>query len=587
MAVFLRVALLSLFTILASGLAVAEGNVFFEFNPTPSEGLFISSLAAPSQVFTAENDFLSAFDFWFDNRGLDGTVTFELRDGGNVLIASKTVAVPRISVNRDGERFHVDLNNSIPLVSGDRYRIAIVTVMSDLRIFFAERLHVLQRDEPPAPEHLNDYAMLGPDRQNFSFKFALSENRETVPPVLSNVGTALLSPTQIRLAFNANEPVDYKINYGPTSGSYTGGTAYSGIYQPCPVFLGACDLTLNVAPATTYSYELVARDFWANESRVTGSFTSGSPASNPSPPPPPGNSNPPPPPGPADTNPPIISNIRVIVVTDQNFQVVWQTNKAADSSLVVSLDALGSQVAASVSSGVFELEHSLRTGNALSPKTHYFARLISHDPSNNFASQSLEFTTTNSAAPPPGSAPPPPPPAPPSGQSGGGVGFSGTNSSGSSGSANTDNGNGQNSNSSGSLVFSLAPASATAAGTHEVVLTWQAPKEGEPDGYRVDIFNQEKKLAEQNYVAPGVHKLMVRNLSEGDYYAIIYGNRKGIFEKVSPPINFTVGSTTSVRAEAIKRQASSSGRGKFVLIFVVILTLLFVGILLKFVILKK
>lgn len=518
--------------------AQAHGTPFFDFNPAIVDAVFVSSIGTPAQVFTPQNDFLSSFDLWLDNRGEPGTANFEVRDLNNQLISTINESIPNIPVNRNGVRFHVDLPSQIPLVGADKYKIVILTAMPDLRIFYGQRLRVLQHNDQYVPEHTNDYALFGNEREQFSFKFTLYETAETVPPVISNLNQFVLSLYNIRLEFNASEPVDFKVSYGPNGQPPTASLPYSGTYELCGFGINTCDATLTVSPDMVYSYTLTAKDSWGNSGEMTGTFSSAS--STPSSPEPPPSAPPPTPPPPSDTTPPIISNARVVSVSSSAVQIAWQTNEAADARLSVSTNQNGSPPVAAAQDSTFELEHFLETPSLLSPDTRYYAKISSADFVGNTSLTNLTFKTATSSGPTPPNPSPPPttPPGPPLPPSQPPPDLTPSPPS---------------SPDQSESPVAGDPATVTVASGGIITITWNPPIGGEPENYRVDIFNEKKELVRQAFVSSGIHKLVIRDLPAGKYYTVIYFWKNGTYRKASIPSSFN---TTVIQFEENIKPAS-------------------------------
>ncbi len=511
-------------------LADAHGSNFFEFNPDSflSFPLNPANYNSVSEIFIPQNEFLGAFDLWVDNNGPSGNISFELRNESNVLITSQTVTIPTIAPTAGGKRFHVDFPAQVSVLSNKKYLLNIITTMPSLRVYYSDRIDVLSHNAPYASGYLNGAAKIDSEEKKFSFKFALYESFETSPPILSNIVSTAVSSVETRLDFNANEAVDYKIDYGFSGGGYTQSINFTGAYKFCGAGISVCSLTIPTSLGRSYSYLLTARDVWSNETLVTGSFISGQagPIStvllSPTP-----SVQPTPSPSPSDSSPLIISNFRVSSVTDKSVEVAWHTNKAANANLLISFSTNRIDITA-VNDSTFELEHLLKTANALNPNTTYLARVISVDSFNNTASATLAFTTLkNSPVNTP--TPLPAPTAVPSVTS-----------------------QPPNSSQPPSLPVSSPGNSSThslyvGSGNNFSAIQWNAPSGGEPkDGYRIDIFDKNRNLVKQITLAKGASSAGI-SLPEGEYYSVVYGNNGKVLEKVAKPTNFTVSNDTLLK----------------------------------------
>src|SRR3989344_3051609 len=256
--------------------ASAHGNNYFEFNPDPfrTKSLNVSSGGVMYEVFLPSNEVLGGFDIWLDNSGSSGLASFELWRSGN-LITTKSINVPHIDPIAGGQKVHVDWGSLIPIVSNSKYKIKISSTMPDLQIYYASRVKFLGHNEPHISDYLNGAAEIEGEEKEFSFKFALYETSESLVPVISNIGWAIISEGEMKVSFNANEPVDYKIEYGPSGQGYTQSSNFSGNYSFCNESVSVCNIMVSVVPNAEYQYRLTIKDFWGNQGQAAGIFTSG------------------------------------------------------------------------------------------------------------------------------------------------------------------------------------------------------------------------------------------------------------------------------------------------------------------------
>ena len=503
----------------------AHGTNYLEFNPDQSSSLKVVDVAIPSQVFFAQNDFLGGFDLWLANSDSSGTTTFDLLNDQGAVLMSKTVTIPVIVQISNGNKFHVDFNSQTAILADKKYSIRITSSMLQLYLYYSERVKIISHDAPFVSEYITGVGKLGSEEQTFSFKYALYETTETSAPIVSNIIWTVLSPTQMRLDFNANEPVDYRIEYGLSGQGYTQSTSFLGDYQFCAPGISFCSIIIPVVSGTAYQYILTVKDSWGNQSQSTGAFQSAqsqtptpsptgpsSPTASPTVSPiasptssPTGSPTP-------DTTPPVISNLRVVAVTDKSVDIAWTTSEAANSHLLISTPSL--ITVTDVADSTFELEHLLKTGNLLGASTPYIAKVTSRDATNNERVVSISFTT--SAFTPPPSSPQPSPtggqqPLPP-------------------GPANQ---------SSGSVSASSTPSG---PGSSTGSVQWGTPATGEPsNGYRVDIFDKNGKLVKTILAAKGFHGAEIPGLADGEYSVIVYANNDGVFEKLDQPAELRIG----------------------------------------------
>lgn len=331
--------------------------------------------------------------------------------------------------------------------------------------------------------------------------------------------------------FNANEPVDYKIEYGPVGQGYIQSTNFAGDYSFCVSGIATCSLVINVSSGVNYQYILTARDSWGNQSQSSGTFTSGyfptpsptpsadstsspqaspgqttptsSPASSPTPAPTGATqptSQPPPLP---DNEPPVISNLRIAAITDKSVEVAWTTDEAANSHLLISTPFF--ITITDVNDPTFELEHLLKTADRLGPKIKYVATATSIDAASNTSRASISFTTLPVFIP----------------QS--------TPQENQPNQSNQPNQQSQGPN----ISFN----SSSGGG----VIQWDLPVEGEPSGgYRVDIIDKNGNLVRTILVPKGSYSADVADLKDGEYSVVVYANNDSVFKKIDQPINLKV-----------------------------------------------
>jgi hypothetical protein len=292
--------------------AHAAGGTYFEFAPDDSTPLTVSFVQTPSQPFYPPNDNVGGIDLWIDNAGSAGTASFGLRDSANNLLTSTTVTIPTINPKYGGTKFHIDFPTQVQVSNSELYKIRIVSSMPNIRLYNSSQFQILQHNGVSYPYYMVEPALLGSTEQNFAFKFALAEVTETIPPIIANATTTPVSPTSERITFNANEPVDFRVNYAPVGSGSVQSTNFSGSYTLCLSGVQTCTMLFSVEPGTTYNFDLLVKDEWGNQATHSGTFISAAGpvppptgGDNPPPPPPTGGDNPPPPPPTGgDNNPP-------------------------------------------------------------------------------------------------------------------------------------------------------------------------------------------------------------------------------------------------------------------------------------------
>ena len=492
--------LLSTFYFLSTD-AHAHGNSYFQFNPDSFKtgSLYVASGGPVYQIFLPVNEFMGGFDVWFDNAGSAGPATFQLYDQNNNLVRSIQINVPTINPVSGGQKLHIDWLSQVSVIGNNKYKLKIESSLPQLRIYYSDRIGFLGHNAPYTSSYLNGVAEVGGEEKEFSFKFALYEISEGSPPILSNLAVTILSYEEAKLEFNANEPVDFKVEYN-VSGQPIQTIPFSGNYTVCSPNVAKCSLILDVVPNSTYQYLLTIKDVWGNQTQQAGTFNSQALATfTPDPsatitPTPASTTQAPTPTPNVDTVPPIISNLRVAEVTNNSVQIAWETNEATNSSLLISFTSDLISIAA-ISDPTFELVHSLTIDGQLNPGTPYLATIRSYDSANNLASGSLNFATLASGPTP--SPSPSPSPSPTS----------------------TPVTVQQNEDDPSSLD-----------------ITW-APSDQEPSsGYRIDIFDANKSLIKTVNVGSDQRSVAVSGLPKGEKSVIVYTNNDGVYEKVAMPV---------------------------------------------------
>jgi hypothetical protein len=524
------IAILSVFLIFPVLLVYSHGVAFFEFNPDISDSLNVISLSQPAEIFLPQNEFIGGVDFWVDNSGNSGTAIFELRNENNVLIRSKTITIPNIPVIFGGQRMHVDFNSQTAVTSNKNYYINIISSMPDLNIYSVDRIQIIGHNAPYVSEFINGIASLAGVKQDFSFKFALYENTEFSPPSILNLITSYVSPTQTRLDFNSNEPVDYSVDYGPTGGAYNQKVDFNGQFEYCGSGIVFCTINIPTVPNLSYDFQLTVKDVWSNESQSTGSFISSSGEQTPTPSTSPESTVSPsttPLEPTEDTIPPVISNVFISSVTHNSIEVAWTTNEATNSQLLISTPALISIAANSDST--FELEHLVAINGELAPDKIYLATVTSADFSNNSSLATMSFTTLKAPVPTPtpsGSTIPTSFPSPPTTTQ-----------------PPSDNGGGGSQNDGGVIVTPKEEGSVYVEINSDLSIQTGGT-------YRIDIFDENKNLIRSINVGEGINFSEATGIADGRYTVIVYENEGDVFRKVDKPVDVYIGDSLYDRMKA-------------------------------------
>ncbi len=477
----------------------AHGNAYFEFNPDyfKTNSLDISS-GPVYQIFLPVNEFMGGFDLWFDNAGSSGTATFQLYDQSDLLVKSAQITIPHIDPITGGKRTHVDWSSQFPVAGSNKYKLKIESALPQLRIYYADRVGFIEHNAPYASQYMNGVAQVAGEEKEFSFKFALYEVSEGSPPILSNVAVSVLSYEQVKLEFNSNEPVDHKIEYKLNDSQNSPQVIpFSGSLSFCNQGVNKCSALLSVIPNASYQYTLTVKDVWGNQAQVSGLFSSKTLESftpNPSATPTPTNTqavNTPMP----DNTPPIISGLKVADLSNGGVNISWETNEAANSSMIISFTNDKISIAAA-SDPTFELLHLLKIEGQLNPATPYLATVTSYDSANNVSSASIKFTTLA------GQSTPSPTP-------------------------------------SGEPLINPTPSPVAVSDNKDsksITISWVYPTKEPESGYRVDIFDDNRSLIKSINVDPGVHSVTVADLPGGNKSVIVYSNNKGVYEKIGLPV---------------------------------------------------
>lgn len=471
--------------------ASAHANsLYFEFSPDFGLSLLVASQVQPvEQVFLPLNDHVSAFDVWASNDNTAGNVTFELYSPNDILLSSVTKPIPATPDSPTGTRFGVSLPAQVSTIANQAYYIRAITAVPTFRLYYATQFQILAHNAEPQAIYTGGLARIGGEDREFAFKSALYETNESTAPVITNVDADIISVSQAVLSFNASEPVDAQVSYGPQGQAADGTVAYTGGYTSCAAGIQFCNVTLPILhPGTSHDFTLTVRDVWGNTAFVTGTFTSLGTSIAPSPTPTP---NPTATPAPTpDIVPPTISNARAAVVTHDKVTIAWTTDEAANSLVVISF-GLDDITAGGNSDSTLELEHAITIPN-LGAQTPYTAEITSADAVGNKSETTVFFTTTKAPLATPGPTP--------------------------------------SQSASPTPTVSVGPSSDGGGQQAQ----WSPPDGGPPaGGYRVDIIGTDGNLIESIYTNDTSANV---GALPDDAQIIVYAdNGDGLFEKVASP----------------------------------------------------
>ena len=506
-AILLSLILYSLFLIPKT---IAAELKYFESVYDAAGSLMLATAGPSYQYFIPYDDYVSGFDIWVENEGISGTASFGLRDGNDNLLASKTINISYIARTPAGQKLHIAFAQPIAVVSNQIYKIKIISSMPKLKIYYSNLVDVQVHNAANVLERQIRPAYVGTNEQSFFFKFALYEDGDVSQPIVSNFSVNVISGEKTNFRFNANEPVDYKIAYWPNGGNIQETNFFNDFYS-CDEGIRECVLEIKTLPDTDYNYQLVVKDAWGNETNISGNFVSSSDWTPPIATSTPASTSTPQ--NPENNSAPIISNVSITVLDDKSIKIAWQTNKAANSSLLISLDAPGEQVIISVGDSVFELDHVLSSGNILRASTKYIAKIASIDASGNYAYQTIGFETLSSVFQPPQQQ---------------------DNNQASTTAPNQI----QNQPNSQNILSSNVEQDNQ--GNYFLNVAWNDNQLSGTGGYRIDVFDSNKNLSKRVLISREKRSAIIEGLPSGEYYAVVYSNNNGVFEKVAAPANFQI-----------------------------------------------
>ena len=95
----------------------------------------------------------------------------------------------------------------------------------------------------------------------------------------------------------------------------------------------------------------------------------------------------------------------------------------------------------------------------------------------------------------------------------------------------------------------ITPAN-SAGGGATVLLAWNNKLVTGEESYRVDVFDSRHGLAQQLTLGKGSASTTIEGLAPGTYTVIVYAKRNGVFEKIAPPVIFTIRGPSSFSVQA-------------------------------------
>lgn len=245
---------------------------FFEFAPRSQEKITISKNSLEGS-FVPFNDFLSGFDLFINNpKVIDLDIT--ILDKNNQVFWQKRVGIPIINGGWWGQQYFITLGDNYPINSGEEYKIFIKGNLnnSSIDIFVRNILEILQGTESYLffPENLKNLKIDNKEI-NYTLKFALYENKETIPPIISNLRLEVINSQRAKVIFNSNEPIIYAFKYKSSLDSTTS-TLEINYFENCPYQVRDCQITFDVLEGRDYNFLLEAYDYWQNKTEKEGNF---------------------------------------------------------------------------------------------------------------------------------------------------------------------------------------------------------------------------------------------------------------------------------------------------------------------------
>ncbi|GIW65991.1 MAG: hypothetical protein KatS3mg094_510 [Candidatus Parcubacteria bacterium] len=254
-------------------IALAEIYKFFEFSPDFGNKIPIEKDKEYIQRFVPFNDFLSMIRLWIENIGPLTSLNFTLLDKENNILESKIINLPPTNFSWSGIHFDIPLNENIRINSGQEYKFKLTTNQnSNLKIFAFNILELLQNIEATLniPETIRPLIINDSEEKN-SFKISLYEGTENLSPIISNLSYQLINQNLVKITFNANEPIIYKLIYYDNI-SYSTNTYQNDYYESCPPNIRLCSGNIDIQAEREYYVKLIVFDYWQNSSTAEINF---------------------------------------------------------------------------------------------------------------------------------------------------------------------------------------------------------------------------------------------------------------------------------------------------------------------------
>ncbi|MEM5799822.1 MAG: hypothetical protein QXZ43_04130 [Candidatus Aenigmatarchaeota archaeon] len=194
-------------------------------------------------------------------------------DKYNNILWQKKEVVPPINGGWYGEPYFFSLGDNYGIRSGEEYRLVIENFsLPKLEIFMKNLLEILQGNESGLyfPETLKSLK-INNQTSDYTLKLTLYENKEYLPPIISNFKIEMVSTRSVKIIFNSNEPVMYKLDYRKDLENTT--STYSiNYFENCPYNVRSCEIEINVSSGSHYIFIISASDYWNNTTTLKEEF---------------------------------------------------------------------------------------------------------------------------------------------------------------------------------------------------------------------------------------------------------------------------------------------------------------------------
>ncbi|MCS7183976.1 MAG: hypothetical protein NZ866_01340 [Patescibacteria group bacterium] len=260
--------------IFLANLTEAQVYKFFEFAPDLGKKFLITPEEEFVQKFIPFNDFLSMIKIWIENPERITIINFQLIDNQNNILENKNVTIPQINLNWSGTPFDIPLSSNLRINSGQIYKFKIRTQNenSSLKIFTFNLLELLQNIESffNLPETIQALE-INNHQTEYSFKIALFEGIENLPPVISNLNYRLINTTTANIYFNANEPIKYELQSFELPLS-TPSIYQNNYFENCPENIRNCSINISINLEKEYFIKIKIWDYWQNSTTAEINF---------------------------------------------------------------------------------------------------------------------------------------------------------------------------------------------------------------------------------------------------------------------------------------------------------------------------